>query len=175
MKGCRKYCIALFFVWVGVSSLPKESHAMFYPSVYAGGKIPEFHTAVGLDMGWMWEQGWLAYLATLPIETDFKTRVAFGPKAGFELNRYFRVYISGMAEYDYTYNWSGFVRFGLAGGFRTTGDYIPNSEPGRIENPTLRAGAYLSFYVDVWFLKSSEKHIEPVRFLLLLTIDLPGL
>lgn len=134
------------------SSAPQVCSARWVPGILLGGTYnPNFatNTANGgsllqLDMGYMWEFNNWAIQLSIPVETDFGTRVGLGPQVRLEIYRYFRIVAAPMFDIPFQFPAYSFfyLRGGLEFGFRNTGMYAENSDI------PVKAGLYLFAMVD---------------------------
>ncbi|TNE44274.1 MAG: hypothetical protein EP343_31480 [Deltaproteobacteria bacterium] len=146
-----------FFMGVGVvllcmTSRPSTAQGHWAPGILLGGTYhPNFatNTANGgslfqIDMGYMWEKKNWSIGLSLPVETDFGTRVSLGPQVRLEVYRYFRITASPMFEIPFQFPAYSifFVRGSLEFGFRNTGQYAVGNET------PVKAGLYLFVTVD---------------------------
>lgn len=127
----RRIVGGFFCLWIWLS-FPTISQALWVPSIMLGGNAilnPKTDNIPGargsltqIEWGWLWEQekSEVAWGLFLPVETDFGSRVAFGPRVALELWGSLRIFTAAMVEFGQPYSFF-FVRGGLALGWRNTG------------------------------------------------------
>lgn len=139
-------------LWVVWAYFPTTCWAWWNPGISFGGVYaPNLATGsanggslMQLDFGYLWERETWGLQLSLPVETDFATRLAVGPQVRFELYRYFRVLAAPMVDIPLQTPFYSlfFVRGGIEAGYRNTGRYAEQTES------PLKAGLYLFVYVD---------------------------
>lgn len=143
--------LALAFSWLN----PTSAHATWSPGLASGGVYqPNFQTntssggsLVQIDVGYLWEWKHVALLLSLPIETDFRSRLSVGPQLRVEFSRYFRLLAAPLVDIPLLqqtpYSFFSF-RSGVEAGFRT---YGLQAKKDKYKTP-IKAGFYLFLYVD---------------------------
>ena len=94
---------------------------MYQPNLAVGAATGG--TLVQIEMGYMWEWERTALILSLPIETDFGSRLSLGPQLRVEFSRYFRLLLAPMVDIPFLgapYSFFA-IRTGVEAGYRTYG------------------------------------------------------
>lgn len=152
-RHVRRSILCLLCVLGVLVTSPRKSEAVLLLAAGSGGQAlldPAASNVPGarggllaIQGGWLWEwqNSILALGLMLPVETDFGSRVALGPKFILELSGSFRVYVAAMADIGPPYSFF-FIRGGLSAGWRNTG-----IRPDPLDLP-VKAGVHLWVALD---------------------------
>jgi hypothetical protein len=124
-------------MWVSSLGIGASYQPDFAKGYATGGSV------ISAEVGWMKEWERWALKLSVPLETDFGSRLAIGPQINFELIGSFRFFFSAMLDIPFGSAYSiFFLRGGLELGYRNTG------KRATLNNSPLQAGLYVFIASD---------------------------